>query len=68
MSETVGKKQLINYVQKLIETKNSLFEQLEEEDLVELKQINLGEVKAVDLVVRDMIREFYLSEEDFKGL
>ncbi|MFC0470836.1 hypothetical protein ACFFHM_10100 [Halalkalibacter kiskunsagensis] len=59
---------VISYVQSLICKKNSLFQQMDDEKLIELKQIYLGEVKGIDLVIKEMIKEFDLSEKEFEGL
>ncbi|MDT8861257.1 hypothetical protein N0O92_13530 [Alkalihalobacillus sp. MEB130] len=68
VSEQIDKAHLRNYVQRLICKKNALFEQLNNEKLIEIKQINLGEVKGIDLIIKEMIKEFDLSEDDFEGL
>ncbi len=41
---------------------------MDDEKLIELKQIYLGEVKGIDLVIKEMIKEFDLSEKEFEGL
>ncbi|GAE35160.1 hypothetical protein JCM9157_2255 [Halalkalibacter akibai JCM 9157] len=68
MPDSIKKKRMLMYVQRLICRRNTLFEQIENEKLVELKQILLGEVKGMDLVIKEMIKEFDLPVNEFKGL
>ena len=52
------------YVNRLICRKEALLEQLKDDKLEELRAITLGEVKGLDLIIKELSIEFNTCEED----
>ncbi|MBP2440306.1 hypothetical protein [Paenibacillus sp. PvP052] len=48
------------YIQRLIWRKHALVEQMELPKLADMKQITQGQIQAMDMVIREMIQEFYI--------
>ncbi len=64
MPETFEKNKIVHYVHRLMQRRESLLQQLKDGELVELRQVTLGEVKACDLVIKEITKEFGLTEQD----
>ncbi|MBP1155089.1 MULTISPECIES: hypothetical protein [unclassified Paenibacillus] len=66
MPETFRSGRIAEFVQRLIWRKHALVEQMELPELADMKQITQGQVQALDMVIREMIQEFEIQEEDLK--
>jgi len=65
-AETYRKFRVVEYVKRLILRKETYRQQLEQSEYQDMKQNILGHMQAIDLVIKELIKEFDLQQEDFE--
>lgn len=65
MDDKFEKIKIINYIKRLMLRRELLTLQLNNDDSEELRQITLGELKQCDLVIKEMMNEFDINEDEF---
>lgn len=66
MPETFRRGRIAEYIRRLIWRQHALSEQLQQPDLAEMKPTIQAQIQALDMVIREMIQEFEIQEEDLK--
>lgn len=63
---TYRRGKMIEVVQRLIWRKEALISQLDQPELEDMKPNIIGQIQALDLVIRELIKEFEIEEEELK--
>jgi hypothetical protein len=65
-AETYRKGKIVEYLKRLMWRRETYRKQLEEPEYEEMKQNIIGQLQALDLVIKELINEFGLQVEDFE--
>lgn len=63
-AQTFRRGKIINFVDRLFTKRNTLKTQLEQEEYKSIHQVISGELKAIDMVINELVQEFDLQEID----
>ncbi|WP_088036304.1 hypothetical protein [Evansella clarkii] len=58
--------QITDYISRLKIRRDHLLKEMKEEQTVELRSLTLGEIKAIDLVIKELTTEFLTDKEGSK--
>ncbi|WP_078592798.1 hypothetical protein [Evansella clarkii] len=58
--------QITDYISRLEIRRDHLLKEMKEEQTVELRSLTLGEIKAIDLVIKELTTEFLTDKEGSK--
>lgn len=65
-AQTFRTGRIVDYLQRLMWRREMYAKELDDPILQDMKPNILGQIQALDLVIRELIKEFELSEDDFK--
>lgn len=66
MAETFRRGKIIDIVKRLIWKKEMIRQESTDKDYRAMKQNLLGQMQALDLVIKELIKEFGITEEEMK--
>lgn len=66
VSQTYRRGRMVDFIQRLMWRRTSIAEQMAQDEFAEIKPQLLGQIQALDLIIREGIKEFEISKDELK--